>query len=102
MGSRTAAHVQLAILAKRSLEARVVEAKGAIAAEVTALEKATAELWAMLDDHPEAVSHLVGRLRSTTLALDRGAIELRANLEALAVIRAEALPDGATGALGQA
>jgi hypothetical protein len=102
MGNRAAEHIQLAILTERALEARVVEAKGTIAAELTALEQTTADLRAMLDGHPEAVSHLTGRLRATTLAVDRAAIELRANLEALASLRGAPLTSGAVGAIAQA
>jgi hypothetical protein len=102
MGNRAAEHIQLAILTERALEARVMDAKGTIAVDLAALEQTTADIRAMLDGHPEAVSHLAGRLRATTLAIDRAAIELRANLEALASLRGAVVPCAAVGAIAQA
>lgn len=102
MGSKAAEHLQLAILAERGLEARVAEARNAIAAELGVLEEAARDLRAMLDAHPEAVRYLAGRLCATTLAVDRAAIELRANLEALAAVSGGAVPGAAAGAIAQA
>jgi hypothetical protein len=87
MRIETPEQAQLAKVMQREIENRADIAKQEMASELATALSLGRELLSSLEGNPDAVAHLSGRLRSTTLNIDRAAMEFKCHRETLSGLR---------------